>query len=274
MKFCYLDESGAGTEITVVAGVVIDAIRMHRAKIDWDELLDDVREDMSGNLVELKGRSLYRGNEQWRQLDGGERTKFIERIIEWMVNKKHVVTFGAVSESRLVTARDDFDLDGFQNATRWSVAAMHVILGVQKQYQREKNNKGNTVFVFDEGPKADELTQLVLDPPPATGTFYKQGKSQEPLDQVVDVPYFADSRHVGLIQVADLFAFLVRLYAELKEGVTSEKFTGETERLAGWIKKMGPCLLKDSARWPSTAKDPCTRFLRSAAPPSLLKIVG
>ena len=242
--------------------------------MDWDELLDDVRSNLAGDLVELKGRSLYRGNDQWRQFDGGDRTKFIERIIEWLVRKKHVVTFGAVSKSRLATVRSEFDLDGFQKATNWSIAAMHVILGVQKRYQGNKSNKGNTVFVFDEGPKAEELTQLVLDPPEATGAFYKRKKKQEPLDQVVDVPYFADSRHVGLIQVADLFAFLIRLYAELKEGVTEEKFSGETERLAGWIEQMGPCLMRDAARWPKTTTDPCTRFLREAAPPSLLKMVS
>ena len=196
----------------------------------------------------------------------------IESVIEWLVRKKHVVTFGAVRESRLGDARLRFDVGGFQDATRWSIAAMHVILGVQKQYQRQKNNTGNTVFVFDEGPKADELTQLVLDPPPATGAFYSRKKNQDPLDQVIDVPYFADSKHVGLIQVADLFAFLIRLYAELKEDVTEEKFGGEAERLGGWIEKMRPCLMGDAARWSKTATDSCTRFLRAAAPPSLLSV--
>ena len=272
MKFCYLDESGTGSEIAVGVGVVIDAARMNRANRDWDELLEDARTNLSRELVELKGRSLYRGNDQWRQVDSGERTAFIESVIEWLVRKKHVVTFGAVRESRLGDARLRFDVGGFQDATRWSIAAMHVILGVQKQYQRQKNNTGNTVFVFDEGPKADELTQLVLDPPPATGAFYSRKKNQDPLDQVIDVPYFADSKHVGLIQVADLFAFLIRLYAELKEDVTEEKFGGEAERLGGWIEKMRPCLMGDAARWSKTATDSCTRFLRAAAPPSLLSV--
>ena len=151
---------------------------------------------------------------------------------------------------------------------------MHLVLGIQKQYQRERSNKGNTIFVFDDIRSKDELTDLILEPPAETAEFYKRGKKQEPLDQVIDVPYFADSKHVGLIQLADLFAFLICLYAELEEGVKKEKFEGESARLTGWLADMRPFLLKDAARWPATAKDPCTRFFRAAAPPSLLRIAA
>jgi len=242
--------------------------------MDWDELLDDVRRSVEGNFLELKGRHLYRGNQVWRELDGGERTEFIERIIQWMVEKKHHLTFGAVRRDNLQAARKDFNLDGFESKEQWSVAAMHLVLGIQKTHQGQKTNKGNTVFVFDDAKSKETLSQLVLDPPPATDGFYKRGRKQERLDQVIDVPYFVDSKDVSLIQLADLFAFLLRLYAELKDGVTEEKFPGETQRLEGWITDMRPFLLKDSARWPSSSKDPCTRFLRAAAPPSLLRIAS
>ena len=274
MKFCYADESGVGSEVTVIAGVVIDAQRMNRAKIDWDELLDDVRGSVEGNFLELKGRHLYRGNQVWRELDGGERTKFIEQIIQWMVKKKHHLTFGAVLKDNLNTARKGFDLDGFETKDQWSIAAMHLVLGIQKTYQGQKSNKGNTVFVFDDAKSKGTFSALVLDPPPATDGFYKRARKQERLDQVIDVPYFVDSKDVSLIQLADLFAFLIRLFAELKDGITEEKFPGETSRLEGWMADMSPFLLKDSARWPTSSRDPCTKFLREIAPPSLLKMAS
>jgi len=274
VKFCYADESGVGSKVTVVAGVVIDAVRMHRAKMDWDELLDDVRGSVEGNFLELKGRHLYRGNQVWRELDGGERTKFIERIIQWMVTKKHHVTFGAVLRDNLTTVRSEFNLDGFETKDQWSIAAMHLVLGIQKTYQGQKSNKGNTVFVFDDAKSKETFGELVLDPPPSTDAFYKRTRKQERLDQVIDVPYFVDSKDVSLIQLADLFAYLIRLYAELKDGVIEEKFPGETSRLEGWMADMRPFLLKDSTRWPASSRDPCTKFLREVAPPSLLKIAS
>ncbi len=247
---------------------------MNRAKRDFDEFFSDVQSDLSGDLKELKGSSLYRGNAHWRQLDGGERSEVIERLIRWMADKRHKVTFGAVSKASLDSLRSEYNLDGFQDTSSWGIAAMHVVLTVQKAHQREKKNKGNTLFVFDAATKRDELTQMVIDPPEATGGFYARKKRQQHLDQVIDVPYFVDSKHVGLVQVADLFAYLIRLYAQLKEGKIEEKFDGEVARLDRWISDAQPCLLPDAARWSSRSKDPCTKFLRAAAPQSLLKITS
>ena len=148
MKFCYADESGVGSDVTVVAGIVVDAVRLHRARLDWDDLLEDLRNSVKGDLLELKGRDLYRGNEDWRQVDGGERTQVIDRIIRFMREKKHDLTFGAVHRDNLVSARANFALDGFEERDAWSIAAMHLIFGVQKNYQSEQRNKGNTIFVL------------------------------------------------------------------------------------------------------------------------------
>ena len=272
MKFCYVDESGFGGELVVVAGVIVDAARMHRTKAAWDDLLQQLDEESEGRVSEIKGRELYRGNAYWRELDSGERTSLIEAIISWMVARRHDVTFGAVSSAACKLTRDQSGLDGFEQASDWTIAAMHLLLSVQKHHQKQKNNKGKTVFVFDNARPHQELTSLVLQPPTVTGQFYQKQRRQDPLDQVIDVPYFADSQHAVLIQAADIFAFLLRLYAELHEGITTEKFPGELERLSKWIGQMGPVLLPDSVRWSMASKDPCTEFFRSIAPQSLLRI--
>ena len=272
MKFCYVDESGQGSEYVIVVGVVVDALRMHRTKADWDDLLKELTAVSEGRIQELKGGQLYRGNDYWRQWDSGERTSLIKQVFEWMVARKHTVTFGAVSKSALSAARSQFDLGGLEEATEWCIASMHLILGIQKQYQREKQNKGKTLFIFDNASQGEELLRYVLNPPEATGGFYNRVKKQLPLDQVIDVPYFADSRHVGLIQVADLFAFLLRLYAELAEGIIDEKYDGELQQVREWIDSVSDVFLPNSARWPKGSKDPCVRFLRAIAPPPLLEV--
>ena len=225
-------------------------------------------------MVELKGRELYRGNAYWRGWDSGERSNLIENIIQWMTERKHAIAFGAVSRSRLANQVASFDLGGFQAATEWTIAAMHLILGVQKQHQKEEKNKGNTVFVFDNAKEKDELLQLVHQPPKEVEGFYGRKRKQLPLDQVVDVPYFVDSRDVGLIQVADLFAFILRLYAELTENLLPEKFDGERKRLKEWLAQMKPVLLPDSMRWPQRSSEASVSFFRLVAPPSLLRLTS
>ena len=252
MKFCYADESiqtgtasGANEKLTVVAGVIVDAVRMHQTKADWDELLASLENRSNGKMSEVKGRELYRGNAYWREWDSGERSDLIEDIITWMGNRKHALTFGAVSTSQLNTERARFDLDGYQDAGEWCIAAMHLILGVQKQYQNQKNNKGKSLFVFDHSKDHGQLTELLLNPPSSTDDFYSRERKQRQLDQVIDVPYTADSKHVGLIQVADLFAFLLGLYAGLESGLIAEKFDGELDRLGEWMQLVKPVLLPD-----------------------------
>ena len=247
-------------------------MRMHRTKANWEEQLNKLRSVSDKPMAEIKGGELYRGNAAWRQWDGGERSALIDQIIEWMRERKHNVTFGAVSQSRLVDMRDQFDLGGLQKASGWCVAASQLLLGIQKNYQGNEKNKGNTVFVFDNASELGEIIDFVVEPPRATDGFYNRKKNQDALDQIIDVPYSADSRHIGLIQVADVFAFILRLYAELTEGLQSEKFDGELQRLRRWIEQMKPLFLSNATRWPAGSKDPCINFFHSVAPPSLLKI--
>ena len=274
MKFCYADESGHGGGITVVVGVVVDALRMHRTKEDWENLLAALDTISAGRVIEIKGRELYRGNAFWREWDGGERSRLISNIINWMGERKHTVTFGAVSRQRVDTLRSTTRALTFQGTTEWTIAAIQLILSVQKRYQHESQNKGKTLFIFDEVTEREELLDLVDKPPVITNGFYNLGKKQRPLDQVIDVPYFADSRHVGLIQVADLFAYILHLYAELSEGIATEKSPGEFKRLEEWVDQMKPVLLPDAMRWPQGSRDSCTQFFRSVGPASLLKVAS
>jgi hypothetical protein len=46
------------------------------------------------------------------------------------------------------------------------------------------------------------FTDLIDNPPPWSDAYYDRGTKQDQLDQVIDVPYFGDSREVPLIQLA------------------------------------------------------------------------
>ena len=87
----------------------------------------------------------------------------------------------------------------------------NITLSLQKYFQREKKNKGNIVLVFDnEESEKVRFTDLVLNPPDWTDTYYNRAKKQPKLDQIVDVPHFVDSKDVGLIQLADFICFFFK----------------------------------------------------------------
>jgi hypothetical protein len=111
----------------------------------------------------------------------------------------------------------------------------HLMLAVQKYCQDEQRNKGNTVFVFDNHERDRmRFTDLIKRPPDWSDGYYRKPK-QRRFDQVIDVPYFGDSKDVALIQLADFLAFILRRYAEIHEGVDGPRYGGEDEKIDAWI---------------------------------------
>jgi hypothetical protein len=103
---------------------------------------------------------------------------------------------------------------------------------------KQASNKGNTVLVFDnEEREQKDYTDLIIDPPTWSDSYYNRDSNKERLDQIIDVPHFVDSKHVGLIQVADLVAFFLRRHLELASGCKKARYKGEEEKVETWIKK-------------------------------------
>jgi hypothetical protein len=101
----------------------------------------------------------------------------------------------------------------------------HLVLAMQKCCQLEEKNKGHTLFVFDNEQREElRFTDIIQRPPSWSNEYYDLKTGKKPLDQVVDVPYFGDSRDVALIQLADVLSFFLRRYAEITEGLVTAKY--------------------------------------------------
>ena len=152
-------------------------------------------------------------------------------------------------------------------------AALHIALQVQRHYRKEKSNKGKTFLVFDEHKRlAGPLAEMLFDPPSWTDEYYQRDKKREPLDQIVDSAFYAQSHHVGLVQVADLFAFIFRRYSELRDYALQEAFAGETERITRWVELIAARLIPGAHRWPKRLTCETARWFCDAAPPSLVTL--
>ena len=236
MKFCYLDESGTGDEpIAVMAGIITDASRMRVTKQQWSELLQNLSKIVGKDIPEIHTRDFYSGNSPWRDLDGHQRSEIISAIFNALEDRKHHIVYTAVNKEKFFKEFPNEPQHG-DISTLWRFMALHIVLSLQKRYQREKRNKGNMILVFDnEEREKVRFTDLILNCPDWTDTYYARSKKQEKLDQVVDVPHFVDSRDVGLIQAADFLCFFLRKHIELQHGFCEPAYEDEKDKIAGWV---------------------------------------
>jgi hypothetical protein len=236
VNLCYCDESGIGEEpIAVMAGIVVDASRMHLTKGHWQELLDDLSAIVGRQVVELHTREFYAGNGIWRdRLDGPERAGVFTAIFDWLAERRHHVVYSAVLKESYYRAFRAGDIPDGLN-TPWRFLGFHLTLALQKLGQREEGVKGHTLFIFDnEERERLRFTDLIARPPAWSDEYYDRGAQQDQLDQIIDVPYFGDSREVVLLQLADLVAFILRRYGEIEDGRVGPRYHDERQRIAAW----------------------------------------
>lgn len=266
MKFCYLDESGTGGQaIAVMAGVIVDANRMHLTKDAWSELLDKLSEIVGNQVQEFHSHKFYSGAGIWKGLDGHHRASIISAIIKWMKDRKHKIVYSALDAQRHEAQKQENAQ--LQELTVWSTLALHVALGIQRCHQGESKNKGHTVLVFDEQVKEkNKFTNLILNPPGWTDGYYDKGKKQNPLDQLIDVPHFVDSKKVDLVQVADLYAFILRRHFELEMGYEKPKYDDETEKVGGWAKAILQQTIGNGHIYPRKQPSDAAQVFQTVAP--------
>ena len=267
MKIVYADETGTdgNSQVIIMVGVVADMARVGRTKTEFGAIFTDLSDQTTKGLRELKSTDLYRGRNSWYGVDGEERHAIISRLCEWVGERKHQLTLAAVDLNRWRSSPYGDVKDP------WLAVALHTALQIQKANQGMKKGKGVTFLVFDEQKqKSDMLAELLFEPPAWTDDYYDRGKKQAQLDQVLDTAFYAKSHHAGLVQIADLFAFIFRRYVELLDHGANEDYKGESARIASWVDCLSERLLAASHRWPKRPKCDATQWYVEVAPPSLL----
>jgi hypothetical protein len=239
VNLCYCDESGTGQEpIAVMVGVVVDSQRMHITKDHWLGLLGDLSAIAGKQIAELHTRNFYAGGGIWKGLDGQRRARILTSIFNWLADRKHQVVYTSVCKAEY---EKNFALQKIPDElnTIWRFLGFHLILAMQRCCQPEPKTKGHTLFIFD-NEKREELrfTDIIKRPPAWSNEYYDLKSGNKPLDQVIDVPYFGDSRDVALIQLADVLSFFLRRYAEIKEGLVPAKYADEEQRVTGWVQTL------------------------------------
>lgn len=273
MKACYCDESGTGEEpIAVMVGVIIDTQRMHVTKDEWKGLLIALSRIVKAPVPEFHTRDFYSGNGIWRAIDGAMRSDMITVILEWLKERRHDVVVVGVDKAKYLESQRAGQLPAEVN-TLWRFMGLHLMLAVQRLHQRLGKTRGHTFFVFDnEERERMRFTDLIANPPAWTDSYYSKAKKQSRLDQIVDVPYFGDSKEVHLLQLADFLAFFIRKHAEIAGGLTKKKYADEDSKLDGWLKILKERSVPARAVFPATGRCECADLFFDHAPEAIRAI--
>lgn len=270
MKFTYIDESGTGDEpYAVMVGVVVDAQRMRPTKDNWDSLLSSLSEITGREVKEFHTKDFYAGNGIWRGLPGGKRAEIITAIVDWFCARGHSIFYSAIDRQR-------YDVEYADHAytkslgSLWKVLAFHLSLSIQRSHQKFPHPKGNTVLIFDAHKRDEEaFSELILDPPEWAYGYFLEKKQEKRLDQIIDVPHFVDSRHVGMIQLADCVSFILRRQLELEDGGKEERYDGEADIISKWATSIiQQCKSKPSI-YPKVGRSEAAEYFYQLAPDSL-----
>jgi hypothetical protein len=244
---------------------------MSLTKREWSEHLQNLSQIAGKTVHEVHAAELYRGNDEWNSVKGPQRHQIITETLDWFAGRKHKVTFSAVCK-RLFDERKDKNCEVCQLLNDyWRTAAFHVVLSLQKAH-RNDGHKGHIVTVFDRGKGDNSLPALLFSPPEWSDTYYEREKKKPRLDQIVDVPFFADSKQVALIQVADLIGYILRRYADLNDYGDNQRYDGEAERITEWVKTITSMLYISSTRYPKNKRCATANVFYNLAPESLRKL--
>jgi Protein of unknown function (DUF3800) len=271
MKFAYVDESGdqGQGDAFVMAGVLVDAYRLRKYAVKFDEMIAAFLTKHPGAPKELKTKNFINGVGGWSKVDPEERKKFLSQICSLIAECSKI--FGVAFSFELFNAALNGGYGQPFEGDHWLGAALFVAALVQKKMQTERGNKGLTVLICDDNkqgmPKlADALydSNPWLDPIYQTSTrrrgetVWEEISNDERFDQIVNCAFAIKSQHSSLIQVADVVCYVYRRHLELKS---------DAEAWPGEKKYFGELAVKLDSKRESlgrTPGGPCIEFYKAA----------
>ncbi len=277
MKFCYLDESGTGEDLfSVMAGIIVDAYRSRITRKDWTDLLSLLSDILGKPLSEIHTSDFYTGNGKWHDIPGEKRARIIDSIFIWLNNRNHKIVYSIVNKEKF---RFEFHEEPYAEkigSSCWRFMAFHTCLSIQKYANSSsEKNKWQTIMIFDkEDTEEDEFIKLIRNPPEWSDTYYNfnEAEDTERFNQIIDVPFFVDSKHVGLVQVADFVSFFLRRYIEIQMGLPSNY-----PKEPNLINKWGNTIIKQSIPrrfiYPAKGRCECASLFYRYAPDCLEEIL-
>jgi len=282
MYFCYVDESGhCGTKfdpnqpVEVLVGVVSDASKIHKTNREHTNFLKDILNQHGIEITELKSAQIFRGRKEWSSVPPEERKKVFKALLKWINDRSCKLIVCPIDSKKYFELKDA----GHELASKfhfpYEAGSLNILLSLQRLKYGSEKNKGKTIVIFDEEREHDKrLIKLLTEDLSYTDVFTqieipKSKRKQavlERLCQIVDIPFFSKSEHSQLIQIADLVAFVVSRYIQLKTFGLQPAFDDEMQVIEEFYSGIKVSLVSASHINPPSKGDPLSTFYQEIRP--------
>lgn len=281
MYFCYIDESGhCGTKldenqpVEVLVGVVQDATKIHKTNREHSNYLRELLHKHGVDVTELKSAQIFRGRRQWGKVDPETRKQVFRELLKWVNERSCKLIVCPVDSGKFFALKENNNAFAQKLCFPYEAGALNVILALQRLKYGSPNNKGKTVVIMDEEGEHDKrLIRILSDDLSFTDAYTqikvprkKATKELERLCQIIDIPFFSKSEHSQLIQIADLVAFVVSRYIQLRSFGVAPSFSEETQVIEEFYLGIKPSLITPAHINPPNKEDALVSFYRDIRP--------
>ena len=215
MKFTYVDESGdkSQSDVFVMVGLLIDAYRLRKYTVKFDEMFTEFLGRHPSAPQELKTKRFINGNRGWSVVSPDDRKDFLRGLCALAVECGRIfalaVSFDA-HEREVNISGENFPF----RKSHWVSSAMYISGLIQKKVQGEPNNKGLTVLIFDDNQQGmPKLSDGLYTASNWYDPLYQVQKRkrgslqwqsiQQPnrFDHIINTAFAIKSEHSSLLQV-------------------------------------------------------------------------
>jgi hypothetical protein len=250
MKFAYVDESGdaSQSDVFIMAGLLVDAYRLRKYTAKFDEMIGDFLTKHPAAPKELKTKAFINGSGDWSKVSADERKAFLAEICDLAAEcaKIFAIAFSFKDFEKVAHVAPKMFGKSY-----WLSAAMFIASLVQQRMQREKKNKGLTVFICDDNKREmQNFSDALYEANPWLDPVYQTGRKKngeyiwndltndKRFDRIINSAFAIKSHHSSLVQVADAVAYNYRRYLELKD--ENEAWNGEQQYYESLVSKLEP----------------------------------
>jgi Protein of unknown function (DUF3800) len=208
MFLLYLDDAGSVTNVSdryvVLAGIALFERQVHFLDEELCALAETIA-GAQGEELEFHGSHMLPGKGYWRSIrDPNKRRMHIAEVLSKFDKLKGKrVLFGAVIEKASVSPRDALEVAFEQVTSRFD--------SFLERLNRKRTDKQRGILIVDKSTRETAIQNMARD-------FKLNGHTWGKTRNLVDVPFFVDSKATRIIQYADLVAYA--LWRNFEKGDT------------------------------------------------------
>jgi hypothetical protein len=231
MYLLYLDDSGSvgnrNEDYLVLGGVAVFERQVYFLNEQIEHLAGAVY-PQNPALVEFHASDIFSGRQPpWNGLHKVERRRYIEELLSILANSHHSVrAFACAIHKPSYLGSDPIELAFEDLCKRFDLLLARI-------YRTEKDPQRGLI-ILDKSSHETSLQKAALD-------FKSLGTRWGVIRNIVDVPFFVNSKSSRLIQLADHIAYAVFRRYQAKDtsyfDIIVNKFDAEDSKLHGLVHK-------------------------------------